>query len=53
MRPHPRHGTVELQVLDAQAEPAYAISLAALTKCVAGRVHPAPTREPRHAAVHR
>ena len=34
MRPHHRHGTVELRILDAQAEPAYAVSLAALTQCL-------------------
>ncbi|MDQ4127166.1 MAG: YbdK family carboxylate-amine ligase [Actinomycetota bacterium] len=34
VRPHPRHGTVEFRVLDAQAEPAYAVSLAALTQCL-------------------
>ena len=34
VRPHPRHGTVELRVLDAQAEPAYVASLAALAQCL-------------------
>ena len=34
VRPHPRHGTVELRVPDAQAEPDYAIALAALTQCL-------------------
>ena len=34
VRPHPRHGTVELGVPDAQAEPDYAIALAALTQCL-------------------
>jgi carboxylate-amine ligase len=34
VRPHPRHGTVELRVPDAQAEPEYAIALAALTQCL-------------------
>jgi glutamate---cysteine ligase / carboxylate-amine ligase len=34
VRPHPRHGTVELRVLDAQAEPAYVACLAALTQCL-------------------
>jgi carboxylate-amine ligase len=33
-RPHPRHGTVELRVLDAQAEPSYVVALAALTQCL-------------------
>ena len=33
-RPHPRHGTVELRVPDAQAEAAYVIALAALTQCL-------------------
>lgn len=33
-RPHPRHGTVELRVPDAQSEPAYAVALAALTQCL-------------------
>ena len=33
-RPHPRHGTVELRVPDVQAEPAYAVALAALTQCL-------------------
>jgi glutamate---cysteine ligase / carboxylate-amine ligase len=33
-RPHPRHGTVELRVLDAQTEPAYTVSLATLTQCL-------------------
>jgi len=34
VRPHPRHGTVELRVPDAQAEPDYVIALAALTQCL-------------------
>jgi carboxylate-amine ligase len=34
VRPHPRHGTVELRVPDAQAEPDYAVALAALTQCL-------------------
>jgi carboxylate-amine ligase len=34
VRPHPRHGTVELRVPDAQAQPAYVIALAALTQCL-------------------
>ena len=34
VRPHPRHGTVELRVPDAQAQPEYVIALAALTQCV-------------------
>jgi carboxylate-amine ligase len=34
VRPHPRHGTVELRVPDAQAEPDYVVSLAALTQCL-------------------
>ena len=34
MRPHPRHGTVELRVPDAQAEPNYGVALAALTQCL-------------------
>jgi len=34
VRPHPRHGTVELRVLDSQAEAAYTVSLAALTQCL-------------------
>src|ERR687894_1009121 len=34
VRPHPRHGTVELRVPDAQAEPDYVIALTALTQCL-------------------
>jgi carboxylate-amine ligase len=34
VRPHPRHGTVELRVPDVQAEPDYAVALAALTQCL-------------------
>jgi len=34
VRPHPRHGTVELRVPDAQAELDYAVALAALTQCL-------------------
>jgi carboxylate-amine ligase len=34
VRPHPRHGTVELRVPDAQADPYYAVALAALTQCI-------------------
>jgi carboxylate-amine ligase len=34
VRPHPRHGTVELRVPDVQAETAYAASLAALAQCL-------------------
>src|ERR671917_1729431 len=34
VRPHPRHGTVELRVPDAQADPDYVIALAALTQCL-------------------
>jgi glutamate---cysteine ligase / carboxylate-amine ligase len=35
VRPHPRHGTVELRVPDVQSETAYAASLAALAQCLA------------------
>ena len=34
VRPHPLHGTVELRVPDAQAQPEYVIALAALTQCL-------------------
>ena len=34
VRPHPRHGTVELRVPDVQADTAYAASLAALAQCL-------------------
>jgi len=34
VRPHPRHGTVELRVPDAQADPYYVVALAALTQCI-------------------
>ncbi len=34
VRPHPRHGTVELRVPDVQAELAYAAALAALAQCL-------------------
>jgi carboxylate-amine ligase len=34
VRPHPRLGTVELRVPDVQAEPDYAVALAALTQCL-------------------
>jgi carboxylate-amine ligase len=33
-RPHPRHGTVELRILDAQAEPQYVVAFAALAQCL-------------------
>jgi glutamate---cysteine ligase / carboxylate-amine ligase len=34
VRPHPKFGTVELRALDAQTEPSYTASLAALTQCI-------------------
>jgi glutamate---cysteine ligase / carboxylate-amine ligase len=34
VRPHPRHGTVELRVPDAQADPDHVVALAALTQCL-------------------
>ena len=34
VRPHPRHGTVELRVTDSQAEPDYVVALASLTQCL-------------------
>ena len=34
VRPHPRHGTVELRVPDAQAEIGHVVALAALTQCL-------------------
>ena len=34
VRPHPRHGTVELRIPDAQADPDYVAALAALTQCL-------------------
>jgi glutamate---cysteine ligase / carboxylate-amine ligase len=34
VRPHPRHGTVELRVPDAQAERNYVVALAALAQCL-------------------
>jgi glutamate---cysteine ligase / carboxylate-amine ligase len=34
VRPHPRNGTVELRVPDAQSETAYAAALAALAQCL-------------------
>jgi carboxylate-amine ligase len=34
VRPHPRHGTVELRVPDVQADTAYAAALAALAQCL-------------------
>jgi carboxylate-amine ligase len=47
VRPHPRHGTVELRVLDAQAEPAYAVSLAALTQCLVATADDYAPEDPR------
>ena len=47
VRPHPRHGTVELRVLDAQAEPAYAVSLAALTQCLVATADVYAPEDPR------
>jgi carboxylate-amine ligase len=47
VRPHPRHGTVELRVLDAQAEPAYAVSLAALTQCLVATAGNYAPEDPR------
>ncbi len=34
VRPHPRFGTVEVRALDAQTDPAYTASLAALVQCL-------------------
>jgi carboxylate-amine ligase len=34
VRPHPRYGTVELRVPDAQAEIGHVVALAALTQCL-------------------
>lgn len=47
VRPHPRHGTVELRVMDAQAEPAYVISLAALTQCLVATADDYAPEDPR------
>ena len=47
VRPHPLHGTVELRVLDAQAEPAYTVSLAALTQCLVATADDYDGEEPR------
>ncbi len=47
VRPHPRHGTVELRVMDAQAEPAYAVSLAALTQCLVATADDYAPEDPR------
>src|SRR5918998_3050470 len=47
VRPHPRHGTVELRVLDAQAEPTYAVSLAALTQCLVATAEDYAPEDPR------
>ncbi|MDP9480457.1 MAG: YbdK family carboxylate-amine ligase [Actinomycetota bacterium] len=47
VRPHPRHGTVELRVLDAQAEPAYVVSLAALTQCLVATAEEYAPEDPR------
>jgi carboxylate-amine ligase len=47
VRPHPRHGTVELRVLDAQAEPAYTVALAALTQCLVATAGDYAPEDPR------
>jgi carboxylate-amine ligase len=47
VRPHPRHGTVELRVMDAQAEGAYAVSLAALTQCLVATAGDFAPEDPR------
>jgi carboxylate-amine ligase len=47
VRPHPRHGTVELRVLDAQAEAAYTVSLAALTQCLVATAGDYAPEDPR------
>jgi carboxylate-amine ligase len=47
VRPHPRHGTVELRVMDAQAEPAYAVSLAALAQCLVATAGDYAAEDPR------
>jgi carboxylate-amine ligase len=46
VRPHPRHGTVELRVPDAQADAAYAVALAALTQCLVATAEDTPRRTP-------
>ena len=59
VRPHPRHGTVELRIPDAQAEGDYAVALAALTQCLvatAGDYAPEDARfvsENKWRAIHR
>src|SRR5215210_7152468 len=48
VRPHPRHGTVELRVPDAQAEPDYAVALAALTQCLVATAEEYATEDARY-----
>jgi len=47
VRPHPRHGTVELRVPDVQAEPDYAVALAALAQCLVATAGDYDAEDPR------
>src|SRR5918998_525923 len=46
-RPHPRYGTVELRVPDAQAEIGYVVALAALTQCLVATAEDYPPEDAR------
>ena len=48
VRPHPRHGTVELRVTDAQAEPRYVVALAALAQCLVATAEEHPPEDARY-----
>ena len=48
VRPHPRHGTVELRVTDAQAEPRYVAALAALAQCLVATADEHPPEDARY-----
>src|ERR687896_654247 len=47
VRPHPRHGTVELRVPDAQTEIGYVVALAALTQCLVATAEDYPPEDAR------
>src|SRR5215203_1547660 len=50
VRPHPLHGTVELRVPDAQAEPNYVVALTALTQCLVATAEDYAPEDARYAS---
>src|ERR671911_1335606 len=53
VRPHPRHGTVELRVPDAQAERNYVVALAALTQCLVATAEEYAPEDDRYTSEHK